>query len=398
MLDIAVTILLILCGFGFIRYSAREDLDRRDRLNLRFLWLYHLLFSVLFYIFISNNSADANGYWRIAKNASWDDFYFFLTQGPGTYFIYVFNFIPSHVLDLHIFTGTVFYSLLSFIGFVFFYKMAKTLISFNTNVFGIPLFPYIFFLPSFHFWTVGVGKDSLLLFCIGTFGYAILNLRKRYLLLLLSLALTYMVRPHILILLLVSFGFGYLFSSKVKGYKRVLSFAILIGLSIIVLPRVFAYANIDGYNLDSVFSRFDRQAQNLSGQDVGSSIDITSYSYPMKFFTFLFRPLFFDAKNALYLLASVENLIFLLLTLKLIVSKPIQAIRKAPLLFKGYLLFLLFGTLLFSSILGNLGIILRMKIMVFPGFILYMLWAFSFKTETETTNLEQLSKNTEGYG
>ena len=259
MLDIALIIILLLGGLGFVRFSKAPELTDKDKKSLNFLWLFHLLFSFLFFVYTRSNPADANGYWRIAKNASWDDVGIFLNNGPGTNFIYALNYIPSHVLDLHIFTGTMIYSFLSFIGFVLLFRLANTLIPYNTSIFGVPIFPYIFFLPGFHFWTVGVGKDSLLLFCIGLFGFSLLNLKKRYLYFALSLALTYMVRPHILILLLVSFGFGYLFSSRFKGYKRLFSFAVLIGLSIFILPKVFSYANIDGYNLDSIFSRFDKQ-------------------------------------------------------------------------------------------------------------------------------------------
>ncbi len=393
MLDISIIILLFLGGFGFVRLVMRQGLTYWDKRNLYLLWIFHLIFSVLFYIYSLNNPSDANGYWRLAKNATWEEFNLFLSQGPGTFFIYVLNYFPANILDLDIFTGTIFYSLLSFIGFALFYKIAKTLIPNNTVLFKIPLFPYLFFLPSFHFWTVGVGKDSLILFSLGVFCYSLVYVRKYALILIISLGLIYMVRPHILILLLVSFAFGYLTSSKLTGYKKILSFAVLISLLIIVLPRVFSYANIDGYDLDSVFTRFDKQAESLSRPNVGSSIDISSYSYPMKFFTFLYRPLFFDARNALYLVVSVENLILLGLTFKLLFWKPIRVFRKSPLIFKGFLMFIVFGTLLFSSILSNLGIILRMKTMFLPGFVLFLMWAFSYKQEVESVNVESLPKN-----
>lgn len=382
MLDIALITTVVLLGFGIVRFTNSSDLDRKDKKTLNFLWGYHLLFSFLFYVYTQNNSADANGYWRIAKEASVQDLEHYIASGPGTFFVYVLNYFPSNILDLHILTGTFLYSLLSFIGLFLFYRLAKFYIPYNTKLLGVNLFPAIFFLPSIHFWTAGVGKDTLMLFCIGLFAFSAARLKKRYVGILLAMGLAYMIRPHVFVLLLAAFSFAYLFTSKIMGYKRFFLFLFLALISILVLPKVFEYANIDNYSVDSVFSRIDKQAENLSGSRIGSSLDISSYSYPMRFFTFLFRPLFFDARSVLYLLASFENLLLLVFTIKMIRSKPIRTFKESSLVFKGFLIFILFGTFLFSSVLGNLGIILRMKIMFLPGFLLYSLWAFSYKYQS----------------
>ena len=382
MLDIALITIVVLLGFGIVRFTNSSDLDRKDKKTLNFLWGYHLLFSFLFYVYTQNNSADANGYWRIAKEASVQDLEHYIASGPGTFFVYVLNYFPSNILDLHILTGTFLYSLLSFIGLFLFYRLAKFYIPYNTKLLGVNLFPAIFFLPSIHFWTAGVGKDTLMLFCIGLFAFSAARLKKRNVGILLAMGLAYMIRPHVFVLLLAAFSFAYLFTSKIMGYKRFFLFLFLALISILVLPKVFEYANIDNYSVDSVFSRIDKQAENLSGSRIGSSFDISSYSYPMRFFTFLFRPLFFDARSVLYLLASFENLLLLVFTIKMIRSKPIRTFKESSLVFKGFLIFILFGTFLFSSVLGNLGIILRMKIMFLPGFLLYSLWAFSYKYQS----------------
>lgn len=382
MLDIALITIVVLLGFGIVRFTNSSDLDRKDNKTLNFLWGYHLLFSFLFYVYTQNNSADANGYWRIAKEASVQDLEHYIASGPGTFFVYVLNYFPSNILDLHILTGTFLYSLLSFIGLFLFYRLAKFYIPYNTKLLGVNLFPAIFFLPSIHFWTAGVGKDTLMLFCIGLFAFSAARLKKRNVGILLAMGLAYMIRPHVFVLLLAAFSFAYLFTSKIMGYKRFFLFLFLALISILVLPKVFEYANIDNYSVDSVFSRIDKQAENLSGSRIGSSFDISSYSYPMRFFTFLFRPLFFDARSVLYLLASFENLLLLVFTIKMIRSKPIRTFKESSLVFKGFLIFILFGTFLFSSVLGNLGIILRMKIMFLPGFLLYSLWAFSYKYQS----------------
>ena len=62
-------------------------------------------------------------------------------------------------------------------------------------------------------------------------------------------------------------------------------------------------SGLDGY-IDK------RQNYNLSG---GSSLDIALMSYPMQVFTYIFRPLPFEAHSAVAFVTSIENTILLFL-------------------------------------------------------------------------------------
>ena len=81
----------------------------------------------------------------------------------------------------------------------------------------------------------------------------------------------------------------------------------------IILSSSFVqqYVGLEEASIDSVSSYVDqRQGFNQSG---GSSIDLQSMSYPMQIFTYIFRPLPFDAHSALALFTSIENTILLFL-------------------------------------------------------------------------------------
>lgn len=379
MINIIIFLIILLVGFLFI---SSKKITKKNKKTLNFLWVYHLLFSILYYQYTRTNSADANGYWRAAKNCTVNEFYDFLKMGPGTSFMYVINYFPANILNLDIFIGAILYSFLGFIGFYFFYKLTIEIIPNNYKFGYIKLFPLIFFIPSLHFWSAG-GKDTICFLAIGMAAFSIQKLNKRIILAILSLALLFFVRPHIFILFIVSFSFVIIFSEKIKNYKKLFISILLIGVIILLLPKVLEYINLESISIDNILKRSNTQVTNLSGNDIGSSIDISSYPFPLKVFTFLYRPLFFDFNGLFSLFNSFENLLLLYLTIKIMKNNFIASLKASPLALKMLVLFLLLGTLMFSYTLSNLGIILRMKNMFVPGFLIFVLWCLSYKTKVK---------------
>src|SRR5690606_23752088 len=153
------------------------------------------------------------------------------------------------------FSGTMLYSLIGFVGILFFYVTALKTIPSNSMYKGYVLFPLLFFMPNLHFWSSGVGKDTLLFFCIGMFSYAMLNMAKRLPLLIFSLFLSHLVRPHIALFLVIAFGIGYLVSSNVSKAIRIVLMTVLIGIAVAILPAVMEYAKIEEATVES-FEQF----------------------------------------------------------------------------------------------------------------------------------------------
>ena len=289
-------------------------------------------------------------------------------------------------MDLSLFVGMLFYGLIGFLGLYYFYVLTIKYIPYNTKFLGVYLFPALFFLPNLHFWSAAVGKDTLMFFSIGLFCFSLQKMSKRLPLLLVSILIAFMVRPHVLLLLLVAFAFAYLFQKKIKAYKKVFLSLLLFGGSLIILPSVVQYVNLEEVSVENVVSYSETQAGNLSGDDVGSSVSISNLPFPIKILTFLFRPLFFDIVNYFSIVSSFENFILLLISIKLLMLKPLKTFMNAPVLFKGLLIFLILGSIIFSLSLSNLGIIIRMKNMFMPGFIMYILWAFSYNYQLKINN------------
>lgn len=381
-MDIFILVLIAALGYLFIQ-SFTTKLSEQNMITLKKLFFFHILFGTYFCFFVQG---DAIGYWKQAKFMTYTDFIYSLTQDQGTYFIYALNYYPSNILDLSYFTGTMMYSLIGFIGLTYFYVIAVKLIPNNPEFKGYYLFPLLFFLPNLHFWSCAVGKDTLLFFCIAIFTYGLMQPVKRMPMLFIGLLLAYFIRPHMTLFMLLGFGLAYFSGNNISVVQRVLFIGIMIGMAIIILPKVMEFAKIEEASVDS-FNKFsEKKASSLNTSYSNSAIDTTSYPFPLKVFAFLYRPFFFDINGIPSVLASFENLLLLLLSLTVLKNKPLQTFRSAPFVIQGMVYFLIIGTIAFSQSLGNVGIMIRMRNMFLPGLIIYIFWHFSYwqSQESET--------------
>jgi len=383
-MDFLFTIVFILLGFLFVN-SFKNKLSQSNLATLRQLYVYHLFFGIYYYFFVFGDSI---GYWRQAKLMTFDSFLYSFKEEQGTYFIYALNFIPSNILGLSYFTGTIMYSVIGFVGLAYFYLTAIDTIPNNPEYKGYNLFPLLFFLPNLHFWSCAVGKDSLIFFCVGIFVYGLMNPTKRILFIILAMSLSYVVRPHIALFMIVSFGFAFIANKNKSIFQRVLFSSIMLGIAISIFPLVLKFAKLEEATIDNFNNYAINKAALLSKSYTSSAIDVSSYPFPIKVFTFLFRPFLFDINNVPSFLAAIENTILLVLTFSFFRNKPIMSFKKAPFVIQGLIYFLIIGTITFSQSLGNLGIMIRMRNMFLPGLIIFLLWHFSFINKDEINSKE----------
>ncbi|MES2808149.1 MAG: hypothetical protein V4619_05970 [Bacteroidota bacterium] len=273
------------------------------------------------------------------------------------------------------------YSLIGYIGVVFFYIVAIRVIPYNFKFKGYNLFPLLFYMPNLHFWSSGIGKDTILFLCIGLFAYGVLSVFKRIPILVLSVLLSFLLRPHVTLFLFASFALAYVFEGNISVFRRVVLIIAMVGGGIAILPSVMKYTKVEEATVENFTQFSEKKVGALSRERTGSSIDIASYPLPLKVFTFLYRPIFFDVNGIPALIASFENLALLLLSISTLRYKPIDTFKKAPIVVKGLLIFLGVGALIFSQALGNLGIMIRMRNMFLPGMLIYILWSFSYRRQ-----------------
>ena len=233
-------------------------------------------------------------------------------------------------------------------------------------------------LPTIHFWTSPIGKDSLIYFFINLSIYCLYNLNKRFLLLLPSLIFISLIRPYIGITIFLSISIAVFFRIKLsKNFKLILRVLTVISL------LFFFYLGTNFLNLDNSLTvqNFDLALQTIeyhrgATELGGTSIDMKSMNPVLRILTYMFRPLFFDANGIFGIMSSLDNLILISIFtypfLKLIFFSKIKKLEIKP-----FNLFLLLYTsltwFLLASTTSNLGIALRHKLMFLPGLIILIL-------------------------
>ena len=348
---------------------------------LKKLALFHFLLGIAYYFTTNNAGGDAWGYWLFVQDMSYERFIINLTKGEGTAFMQALNYIPVNVLGMSFLANTMFYSMLGFFGITYFFLIAVRTIPHNVVIKGYVLFPLIFFMPNLHFWSAGIGKDTTLFLCIGMFVYGLMKPFQRIPLLVIPMVLSMAIRPHITLFLMLGFGLAYILGGKVSPFQRFLFSALMIGIGIAILPSVMQFANIEEASTEGFDKFATSKAAVLSRAGSGSAIDVSSYPFPLKVLTFWFRPFFFDVRNINGLIASLENLVLLFVFIKAMRTNPIGAFKAAPFVIKGFVFFVIVGTLAFSQSLGNVGIMIRMRNMFLPGMIIYLMWVLSYEQQ-----------------
>ncbi len=298
-----------------------------------------------------------------------------LFEHTGTLFIDNFS-APFVMFGLSYESMMLLFSWFGYIGFVFAYLFFRENIPINVTVFRkFDLMQLLLFLPNMHFWTSSLGKGSLIFMGLMIFTYSLKKPRNRLLLLLIGGYFVYMIRPPVMLFVLSGVMFGLLTGrEKISILLRVF----LVAASLIFLysasTTILAVAKIQ--NTDNVIEDFQKntevQSERLESSS-GSGVAMQSYPLPLKLFTFWFRPLFFDSPSALGIFSSIENLIYLLLFLKICNRRFLSFIRKAPYLVKMSGVTFLLASFAMTFVMSNLGIIMRQKSMVmyFGFFVIY---------------------------
>lgn len=395
LLDICVIIILLIFGFNLKNFF--HGFSKVDKRHINYLYLYHLIITLVFYFFINIYGGDAQHYWEAPKIIPLNELVDMVSRHYATGIIYFINYIPSKVLSLSFFTGNLIYSTLGFIGFVYLIKLLKIIIPSSNErrilkLNSFSLLPWILFLPNFHFWTSGVGKDSLLFLAIALFFYSLANFKQKWHLMFISILISFALRPHILLFLASSTFGGLIFHNRIKlTYKVIFGLGIVVS-SLLLFSSVLRFVQLEISETSAISEFITARSGNLNRPDVDSGIDISSYSYPFKVFTFLFRPLFLDVRGILYLISSFENLILLFFFVKVLMNRPIRSFINSPLFIKSSILFFILGTMTFSLLLGNLGIMLRQKNMLMPWLILFGLWVFYSRQQSNSLSKQIASR------
>ena len=367
---LVLLLLLLLLNKVLFTALAKRHAFFSIRLMQR-LFLYHLLFAGIYYLYALNNRSDSHYYYELSVLVGDDWPSLFVT---GTKFI---SYVAAPLSQAGVsYEGVMLvFSWFGFIGFVYAYLFFKDNIPVNITVFKrYDLLTLLLFLPNMHFWTVSLGKGTLIFMGLMLFVYAVRFPQRRLVPLLVGGFFVYMVRPHVMLFVLVGVMVGLLMGREriSKGVKFLLILA-SVGFLFYAQSSILAVANLE--NSENVFEDFeqfaDKRSQGL--QTSGSGVAMSGYPLPLKLFTFWFRPLFVDSPGILGLFSSAENLVYLLLFAKIANKRFLRFLRRAPYMVKMSAITFLLSSYALTFVMSNLGIIMRQKAMVmyFGFFVIY---------------------------
>ncbi|MBZ0327463.1 MAG: hypothetical protein K8F54_07650 [Altibacter sp.] len=339
-----------------------------------FISVVHVATTIGYYLYSLSDITDAVGYYRkvLFVYDSWPD-----TFGQGTYFIYATLYPLVNYLHISYFGSYFVYSFIGLFGYYFILKVLLDITGYKwTNWF------YVLLMPMLHFWTVSIGKDSLIFFGISMLAY-MFYFNKKWMYYVLPILLIGLIRIHILFFVMAAFGFTQLFLNKnlKTGYKFLLITALAIGL-VGLFP--FLLERVDFKNEESILEQVEMLGdRKLAG---GASINLKDSNLIVRWFSYVFRPFFIDAHNIFAIAASIENLVWVLMFInivKRIRHKIVDAFRHIY-WFSAFSILTI--TLPGAYLLSNLGVAARQKTMIIP-FLFMLLFISLFKSKENNNSI-----------
>ncbi|KEO74607.1 hypothetical protein EL17_02730 [Anditalea andensis] len=361
--------------------SNAYGLPKKYSQHLHYLLIYHLCFSVFFTWYILQFGGDSQGYWRFTMQQVLirGDVFWWRYFGTSTTFVLWMTYIPSQIIGLSYLTGNLIFGALGFIGIRYVFIMTAVNFPQNHAIMNIRLFPLVFYFPNLHFWTAGVGKDSIAFWGIAWFLFALQSYNTKWWQGLVALFFVYMTRPHMGQALIASASVAILFSTEIRReYKYILG-VVTFGVSIYLSDSTLEFLKLEEFSIVEMETLANKTAGLLASGKSG--IDVSSNSFPLRIFTYMFRPLFIDAHNTMAFLSSCENAVYLYLSFYIYRNWSPEALRDMPVFLKAGMVVFIPTLLAFANSLGNLGAIMRMKNMTMIYFLLFCFWLISYQKE-----------------
>ena len=266
------------------------------------------------------------------------------------------------------------FSLLAFLGLV------GLAVAFRRTYPGIPLSRYarwIWLFPSLWFWPSSVGKEAIVLMGLGLAVAGFIGRKDRinWLLLLLGTFFVFAIRPQVAAVVILSFILAHWLSpaNRWTVAKSVQGLLILgVGLGGIWLSM--RYIGVAGFDTESVQSYMEEMSRRSAAG--GSEIDqigIGLGGVPIALVNILSRPFPWEARNPMMLVSALEILaLWVIVWLRR--RNLVNALRRwrSDRFLRLTVPFMLVYAITLGLLIGNLGIIARQRVFLFPFLFLLL--------------------------
>ena len=354
-LDYVLILLYVL--YILKQFSVYTKINQKIGIFSLVMGLVHFIITFASYGFILGSVADAKHYYSESVSITdWGLSYL----SNGTSFIVFLNYMLVQWLQLSFLGCFLVFSFISYLGCL---KLFDVIIDLTDRSYNVSYL--LLLLIGTHFWTVSLGKDALMFYAMCCLCYNIYfdKPRSHYIL---PLMLIGFIRLHVLIFVLVGGGVSYVFTNKkIKTQTKFVFAGLVLGALLFLIP--FFLKEIAVTNISDIEGKL--QSSMNANVEGGAGIDLKDANLIVKWFSYMFRPFVFEARNPMFLVSALENLVWLYIFFIIIRGLFFDKIKTNYILW-SYIGIILACTLPLAYTLANFGISMRQKIMIFPFFLI----------------------------
>ena len=354
-LDYVLILLYVL--YILKQFSVYIKINQKIGIFSLVMGLVHFIITFASYGFILGSVADAKHYYSESVSITdWGLSYL----SNGTSFIVFLNYMLVQWLQLSFLGCFLVFSFISYLGCL---KLFDVIIDLTDRKYNVSYL--LLLLIGTHFWTVSLGKDALMFYAMCCLCYNIYfdKPRSHYIL---PLMLIGFIRLHVLIFVLVGGGVSYVFTNKkIKTQTKFVFAGLVLGVLLFLIP--FFLKEIAVTNISDIEGKL--QSSMNANVEGGAGIDLKDSNLVVKWFSYMFRPFVFEARNPMFLVSALENLVWLYIFFIIIRGLFFDKIKTNYILW-SYIGIILACTLPLAYTLANFGISMRQKIMIFPFFLI----------------------------
>ena len=354
-LDYVLILLYVL--YILKQFSVYTKINQKIGIFSLVMGLVHFIITFASYGFILGSVADAKHYYSESVSITdWGLSYL----SNGTSFIVFLNYMLVQWLQLSFLGCFLVFSFISYLGCL---KLFDVIIDLTDRKYNVSYL--LLLLIGTHFWTVSLGKDALMFYAMCCLCYNIYfdKPRSHYIL---PLMLIGFIRLHVLIFVLVGGGVSYVFTNKkIKTQTKFVFAGLVLGALLFLVP--FFLKEIAVTNISDIEGKL--QSSMNANVEGGAGIDLKDANLIVKWFSYMFRPFVFEARNPMFLVSALENLVWLYIFFIIIRGLFFDKIKTNYILW-SYIGIILACTLPLAYTLANFGISMRQKIMIFPFFLI----------------------------
>ena len=354
-LDYVLILLYVL--YILKQFSVYTKINQKIGIFSLVMGLVHFIITFASYGFILGSVADAKHYYSESVSITdWGLSYL----SNGTSFIVFLNYMLVQWLQLSFLGCFLVFSFISYLGCL---KLFDVIIDLTDRKYNVSYL--LLLLIGTHFWTVSLGKDALMFYAMCCLCYNIYfdKPRSHYIL---PLMLIGFIRLHVLIFVLVGGGVSYVFTNKkIKTQTKFVFAGLVLGALLFLIP--FFLKEIAVTNISDIEGKL--QSSMNANVEGGAGIDLKDANLIVKWFSYMFRPFVFEARNPMFLVSALENLVWLYIFFIIIRGLFFDKIKTDYILW-SYIGIILACTLPLAYTLANFGISMRQKIMIFPFFLI----------------------------